>query len=224
MKVTSKATLLLLTAVAVNAQTQCPIDWDNPADQYGNPEYVGVDFYFNGTGQIHMHSGCTYWRQNYPRNITQDSVGCLNDDGHLVPIDGESCATFHYVGATGKLEDYEVEVFRNVKNNYICGWDFSGQTMKWLCADESKEGDTFLGQPLLAPAPTDLNPYYYFADYTGSTISTAIFTFYIQHPPTSADDAQSLEYHIPDNPYSNQTFLPGDGTYPVIMELVIDSL
>jgi hypothetical protein len=154
MKVTTKVLAFLFAATAVNAATQCPIDWDNPADEYGNPGYVDLDFYFNGTGKLYIHSGCTYWRQNYPRDITRDSIGCMNDDGRVVPIDGENCATFHYVGATGKLEDYQVEVFRNVKNNYICGWDFSTQTGKWRCADESAQSGTWQSTLVDAPVRT----------------------------------------------------------------------
>ncbi|TRX87745.1 hypothetical protein FHL15_011361 [Xylaria flabelliformis] len=225
MKATLHAgSLLFAAATVVRAATQCPIEYDNPADDYDSPGYVDINPYFNGTGKIHMHSGCTYWRQNYPRNITRDSVGCLNKDGHLVPIEGDNCATFHFVGATGQIENYDTEIFRVVENNYVCGWDFSTQTGKWKCADEKSQGGGFFDQILNAPTPNEINPYYYFSDYTGSEISTAIYTFYIQHPPTSNDDAQSLEYHIPDNPYQNQTFLPGDGTYPVIMELVVESL
>lgn len=151
MKITSKAVSLLSVAAAVNAAAQCPMDWDNPADEYGNPGYVDLDFYFNGTGKLHVHSGCTYWRQNYPRDITRDSIGCLDDVGRVVPIDGDNCATWHYVGNTDELEDYEVMVFRNVKNNYICGWDFATDTGKWSCVDEDNQSDTWAPQWLDAP-------------------------------------------------------------------------
>ncbi|KAI1171155.1 hypothetical protein F4777DRAFT_70693 [Nemania sp. FL0916] len=227
MKVTLKAALLLSAAGAVNAaEVQCPpIDYNNPSDEYGNPGYVDLDFYFNGTGKLYIHSGCTYWRQNYPRNITRDFIGCLNGDGKAVPVDSGDCADFHYVGATGELEDYQVEVFRNVQNNYECGWDFSTQTGKWLCLDENTAPTTWEYGLTVAPAPTTVNPYYFFpGGYVPGEISTYLWTWYIQYPPNSTANPLSLEYHVPDNPYANQTFLPGDGTYPVVVEMIVESL
>ncbi|KAI0975897.1 hypothetical protein F4678DRAFT_484084 [Xylaria arbuscula] len=220
MKYTASISSLLFAATAVTAQSSCPIDWDNPADEPGDPGYRDIDEYFGGTGKIHLRSGCTYWRQNYPRGLPEEPAGCMNEDGLVVPVSDDNCATFNYIAATGQLEDYPVEVLRTAKNDYICGFDFQdangsfGDNGLWKCKALT---DFWEGDLLIAPAG---DAPLYLAEYDGGVISTELFTWWIQHAPTSNDDAQSLQYRIPDNPYSNYTLQPGDGTYPVIMEFV----
>ncbi|KAI1272527.1 hypothetical protein F5Y07DRAFT_301512 [Xylaria sp. FL0933] len=214
MKFSAKVGSLLLAATAATAQSQCPIDWDNPADEYGNPGYRDIDDYFGGTGKIHLRAGCTYWRQNYPRDLPDEPpVGCMNEDGLVVPVTDDNCATFNFIPPTGHLEDYPVEVLRTAKNDYICGVDFLGDN-KWACKALS---DNWGGDLLIGPAG---DAPLFLAEYEPGEISTEIFTWWIQHPPASIADAQGLEYRIPDNPYQNYTLQPGDGTFPVLMEFV----
>ncbi|KAI0521193.1 hypothetical protein F5B22DRAFT_565677 [Xylaria bambusicola] len=216
---TTSSLLAAATATTALAQSQCPIVWDDPRDEYGNPGYVNIDPYFGASGRkIILRPGCTYWRQNYPRDLPDETVGCLNEDGLVVPVSEENCATFNWIPATGELEDYFTSVIRTVKNNYICGTDYRlpnggfGPDGRWTCQEEGWGYD-------LVDGPEGDVPIYP-AGYTGGVISTQIFTWWIQHPPTSTADAQAMQWRVPDNPYSNYTLKEGDGTFPVIMELV----
>ncbi|GAW24063.1 hypothetical protein ANO14919_136430 [Xylariales sp. No.14919] len=217
MKFNATVSSLLIAATTAAAQSQCPIIWDDPRDVYGNPEYRGLDEYFGGKGKIHLRAGCTYWRQNYPRDFPEEPIGCMNEAGLVVPVEGDNCATFNFVPPTGELEDYPVEVLMTDKNGWYCGTEYVGSDGTWACKklSNSWDGDLIHG-------PDGGAPYYLF-EIIGGTISTTIFTWWIQHPPESTADAQTLQYRIPDNPYSNYTLKPGDGTFPVVMELVMEN-
>ncbi|KAI1115766.1 hypothetical protein F5Y14DRAFT_102787 [Nemania sp. NC0429] len=118
-----------------------------------------------------------------------------------------------------------VQIFRTVKKDFVCGWNFTEETGKWHCAKERKQSEFWTAQWVDAPAPTKRNPYYYFpAGYQPGVISSELWTWWMKYPPNSTTGPVELEYRIPDNPYSNQTFLPGDGTYPVVMEFILESL
>ncbi|GAP92258.1 hypothetical protein SAMD00023353_10100280 [Rosellinia necatrix] len=223
MKLIAIASSLLVAATATTVPAQCPIVWDDPRDVYGNPGYHSLDPYFAGTGKIHLRAGCTYWRQNYPRDIPDEPVWCMNEDGLVVPIADDDCATFNFIPATGELEDYPVTVLRTAKNNWICGFDFLqpngefGDDGRWACKELDDDWYGDLIDTWDGDAP------HYLSEYAGGVISTTIFTWWMQHPPESTDDAQTLQWRIPDNPYSNYTLKPGDGTFPVLMEFVLES-
>ncbi|KAJ2992157.1 hypothetical protein NUW58_g2260 [Xylaria curta] len=214
---------VLVAATAVKAASQCPIIWDDPRDEPGHPEYRYYNPYYNGTGKVFLRAGCSSWRQNYPRNITGEPVGCMNEYGLVVPVEGDNCATFNYIPATGELEDYPVNVLRPAKNNWICGTDYSGPGCEfctdghWACKELGDrwggDGIDIFGED----API------YLAGYLPGVISTSIFTWWIQHPPQSTADTQTLYWRVPDNPYSNHTVLPGEPTFPVLIEFVKES-
>ncbi|KAI0405192.1 hypothetical protein F4802DRAFT_187319 [Xylaria palmicola] len=218
MKFSATAGSLLVAATAAVAQSQCPIVWDDPRDEPGNPEYRNYDAFFSGTGRVHLRAGCTAWRQNYPRDLPDvPPVGCLNEDGLVVPIADDNCATFKYIPATGELEDYPVDVLRTAKNDWICAVDFMDENGKWACKEDTNDwhGDTLDAWDGDAP--------HYLSLYEPGVISTSLFTWWIKHPPQSTADAQSLEFRVPDNPYSNYTVQPGDGIFPVVFEFVKES-
>lgn len=151
---TTSSLLAATTATMALAQTQCPIVWDDPRDEYGNPGYVGIDLYFGISGRkIVLRPGCTYWRQNYPRDLPDEAVGCLNKDGLVVPVAEENCATFDWIPATGKLEDYPTKVLKVAGIDYYCGTDYLqpngefGDDGKWACKayTDSWDGDLIEG-------------------------------------------------------------------------------
>ncbi|GAW16551.1 hypothetical protein ANO14919_059820 [Xylariales sp. No.14919] len=224
MKVSSTVSSLFVAATATTALADCPILWDDPRGIYGNPGYRKWDPYFDGTGKVHLRVGCTYWRQNYPRVLPDEPlVGCMNEDGLVVPIGDDNCATFNFFRATGQIEDHRVEMLRTAKNNYICGANFVGpdgewgEDGRWTCKTEGNGRggdviDTFDGDAPL-----------FLAEYVGGTISTELFTWWIQHPPASTADTQALQYRLPDNPWENYTLKSGDGTFPILIEFVRES-
>ncbi|KAI3317546.1 hypothetical protein HD806DRAFT_550469 [Xylariaceae sp. AK1471] len=125
MKFNAKIASMLLAAAVAVAQ-----------DEY-SPDYREINWDFEGTGKVYMHPGSTYWRQGYPRNITADTVGCLNQDGHLVTDEGDNCATFRYFKALADdtKPSYSIASVAEGRKDWLC------EAFDVLCRDQDVYGD-----------------------------------------------------------------------------------